>query len=68
MNCIFDIFKSPKTDPTKNSKKGQLKLVKNELGEFKTVNKHSQGIDLLIPVFDNGHMLKEWTLEEVRSH
>ena len=60
-----DIFKDP-IDKSKRSKKGKLALIK-ENGIFKTVKqKGSEGKDLLVQVFHNGKVLKEYTFEEVR--
>ena len=51
----------------KKSKAGRLKLVKNN-GVFETIQ-HCQDFsgDILVPIFENGHILKEWTFEEVRE-
>ncbi len=62
-----DVIKDPITDPGKKSKKGRLALVLNK-GEYKTVNfgtEHES--NLLVPVFRNGEILKEYTFEEVRA-
>jgi nicotinamide phosphoribosyltransferase len=64
-----DVCKTPLTDPTKASKKGYLDLVKME-GTYYTVkvleNKpHNES--QLVTVFENGKILKEYTLEEVRQ-
>jgi nicotinamide phosphoribosyltransferase len=61
-----DVFKKPITDPNKNSKRGRLKLV-NINGKYKTVSKKQLGEDLLVPIFRNGELLKDYTLEEIRS-
>jgi nicotinamide phosphoribosyltransferase len=64
----FDIQKQPK-DVTKTSKKGKLKLIKLN-GEYKTVgiNEYPEYADLLVTVFENGILLKEYTLEEIRKN
>lgn len=55
----------------KKSKKGHLKLVKQSDGKFITLTSDDEGfdeaIDVLVPVFENGVILKEWTFEEVRE-
>lgn len=65
-----DVYKQPKTDSKKNSKRGRLALVKNELGIFETVpeaeaSKYPSG-DLLLEVFRNGEILKDYSFSEVR--
>jgi nicotinamide phosphoribosyltransferase len=61
-----DVFKRPVTDETKNSKRGRLGLIR-EGGEYRTVPQSQAGAnDLLVPVFRDGSILKEWTLDEVR--
>lgn len=65
-----DIFKNPKTDPTKASKKGRITLVQTATGEIQTVKEDEITADmteLLTPVYENGKLLKEWTFEEVRE-
>ena len=62
-----DVFKQPKTDAGKNSKKGQLKLVQSNFGQLVTVPVTAPGQDLLVPVFENGELLRSYTLDEVRA-
>ena len=65
-----EIFKNPKTDPTKASKKGRITLVQTATGEIQTVKEDEITADmteLLTPVYENGKLLKEWTFEEVRE-
>ncbi|WP_126972112.1 nicotinate phosphoribosyltransferase [Gynurincola endophyticus] len=51
----------------KKSKKGQLKLVKEE-GAYKTYRiEENDAKDLMVPVFENGTILKEYTFEEIIS-
>jgi nicotinamide phosphoribosyltransferase len=59
------VFKEPKTDPGKRSKAGRLSLVKRE-GKVQTVS-GEQPDDMLVPVFRNGEILREYTLDEVRK-
>lgn len=55
----------------KKSKQGQLKLVKNEDGTYKTVTSMDVDYDTvkdeLVEVFRNGEILKDWTFEEIRE-
>lgn len=68
-----EIYKDPVTDTGKRSKRGKLTLVRHQTtGEYKTLvypipknGPNSQ--EALIPVFENGKILKEWTFEEVRQ-
>ena len=53
---VRDVYKDPKSDPTKKSLAGVLKLVKNNC-EYSTVRddaEHREMEDLLVPVFHNG--------------
>jgi len=64
-----DVCKTPATDPSKASKKGYLDLVKMD-GQYYTVkvleNKpHNES--QLVTVFENGKIMKEYSLEEVRK-
>ena len=59
------VWKDPVTDNGKRSKAGRMSLVR-EGGELKTV----EGVrkdDLLVPVFEDGKILRRFTLEEVRA-
>lgn len=61
-----NVFKDPITDPGKKSKMGRLDLV-NFGDNFETVNYPIHPTSSkLIDVFENGKVLKEWTLDEVR--
>lgn len=61
-----DVYKQPKTDTGKNSKRGRLVLV-NENG-FKTIpadgNNHR---DELVSVFRNGEILQDYTFADIRE-
>jgi nicotinamide phosphoribosyltransferase len=61
-----DIFKDP-LDQSKRSKRGQLKLIKED-GQFKTVRLEEEGEDILETVFLNGDLVKEFTFDEVRAN
>ncbi len=68
-----EIYKDPVTDTGKRSKRGKLTLVRHQTtGEYKTsvypIPKNGPNSqEALIPVFENGKILKEWTFEEVRK-
>ena len=50
----------------KKSKTGKLKLVKDENGQFQTIQKaDSFEDDLLVDVFENGNLLVDYTFEEI---
>ena len=59
------VFKDPATDAGKRSKAGRLSLVR-EGGKLVTVE-GEQKDSLLEPVFENGKILRTFTLEEVRA-
>lgn len=69
----YDIYKAPKTDNgVKNSAKGRVMVVKNGLGKLSLVDQISEqqfnSLDnLLVPVFENGHLLIEHDIEEIRT-
>ena len=64
------VYKQPITDPGKDSKRGQLALVKTENGSFKTIMEKDdiENRNILETVFLNGEIKKEYTLEEVRNN
>lgn len=68
-----DVFKSPITDTGKISKAGRLRLVPmdNAAGgiSYQTVNElaNVHGKDILVEVFRNGEILKEYTFDEIRQ-
>jgi len=63
-----DVFKDPITDQGKKSKKGQLKLVKDG-DSYKTLcdGEGAEADDLLVKVFENGVLTKDWTKMEVST-
>jgi nicotinamide phosphoribosyltransferase len=70
--CGRDIFKDPKTDDgTKKSAKGLMQVYRNpqtgklELKDQCTWDEEEQGE--LKTVFKNGHLIINWTLEEIRA-
>jgi nicotinamide phosphoribosyltransferase len=64
----YDVFKSPVTDPGKNSKKGILRLVQKN-GKFVTVGESDAEPqdDFLQEVFYNGDLTNEQTFDEIRE-
>lgn len=51
----------------KTSKKGKLKLVESE-GKYKTIQEATDEVgDIMVKVFENGEILKEWTFEEIQE-
>lgn len=61
-----DVSKDPVTDTGKRSKKGHQALVR-ENGHLTTVRGPRKD-DQLVPVYENGRVLKVYTLEEVRAN
>jgi nicotinamide phosphoribosyltransferase len=50
----------------KKSKTGKLKLIKDEKGQFQTIQKtDSFEDDLLVAVFENGNLLVDYTFDEI---
>jgi nicotinamide phosphoribosyltransferase len=63
-----DVFKSPVTDPGKMSKKGRLDLVQSCGGGYRTVKAGEESFNSVMrPVFRNGEILVEDSLEEIRK-
>lgn len=62
----YDIQKKP-LDSSKASKKGRLKLVKDG-DSYSTVSESDPRPDVLVTVFENGVLLKEYTFAEVRAN
>jgi nicotinamide phosphoribosyltransferase len=59
-----DIQKDP-LDKSKTSKRGRLKLIK-ENGEYKTVREEESGENLLVECFRNGVVVTEYSFENAR--
>ena len=62
-----DVYKDPITDHDKKSKRGRLKLVK-ENGIYSTKSLHEVGDDILRTVFENGAILEEIDFEGVKRN
>lgn len=63
------VYKDPVTDPGKTSKKGIVYVLKNGR-KYETYTKLTLdpvAEDQLIPVFENGYMLKEYMLDQIRA-
>ena len=61
-----DVSKEPITDSGKRSKRGRLSLVSDGRA-YQTV-RSPRADDLLVPVYENGAVLRTYTLEEVRAN
>jgi len=67
----IDVYKDPITDSGKRSKRGELALIKNYNGEFETIRKSkmpASSEDILRPIFYNGELFNETSLDEVRAN
>lgn len=62
----IDVFKDPITDPGKKSKKGLLDLVMRN-GNMETVSGVDNFGSLLKVVYENGQLLKEYSLNDIRG-
>jgi nicotinamide phosphoribosyltransferase len=60
------VYKDPATDPGKQSKQGRLALVQTDAG-YQTVAASAAATDLLVPVYENGIILQEYRLTEIRE-
>uniref|UniRef100_A0A8C2XAF7 Nicotinamide phosphoribosyltransferase n=1 Tax=Cyclopterus lumpus TaxID=8103 RepID=A0A8C2XAF7_CYCLU len=82
LNCAFkcsyvesngkgmDVYKQPVTDPSKGSKRGRLSLRRNTDGLLETIERGAgkPEEDLLVTVFENGSLLQDYSLEEIRKN
>jgi len=71
----IEVYKDPITDKVKKSKRGKMALVKNgdEKLDFETIQ-HAQTMngdieakDVLVPVFQDGEILVDYTLDSIRE-
>lgn len=63
-----DVYKDPVTDPGKKSKRGRLSLhCSGGVWETKMGPACDPDTDLLVDVFENGAILKEYTFDEIRA-
>lgn len=67
----IDVFKDPVTDSGKRSKKGRITLYRDTQGDYETARIGTPDDhyveDVLVKVFENGKIIKEWTFDEVRA-
>ena len=69
-----DVYKNPITDSGKISKKGRLDLIKLNNGKYESINisnlkeNEYHKDSLMEVVFENGEILKDYTLDEVREN
>lgn len=67
-----EIFKDPKTDDgVKKSLKGLICVKKDQMGKFYAIDQVSPDVEAtgeLHTVFENGQLIKEWTLSEIREN
>lgn len=66
----IEVYKDPITDPGKKSKRGKLDLIKDATGQYMTINTLEYGkpyTSELVKVFENGEVLVEYTLAELRE-
>lgn len=63
-----NVYKHPSSDPTKNSKCGRLKLIKETVQvTYKTVPERTSGQNELKVVFQNGKITSYTTLDQIRK-
>jgi nicotinamide phosphoribosyltransferase len=65
-----EVYKDPITDPGKTSKKGIVYVLRNAAGQLETFTQPTPtpvAGDQLIPVFENGNVLREYNLDEIRE-
>jgi nicotinamide phosphoribosyltransferase len=64
-----EVFKKPITDLGKISKPGKVKTFRRSDGlMFSAVGQEKNADPLTVPVWENGNLLMDWTLEEVRAN
>jgi nicotinamide phosphoribosyltransferase len=61
-----DVFKDPKTDTGKRSKRGRLKLYKED-GTYTTLPESEPGKDELVVYYENGRLPNEQKLADIRE-
>ncbi|XP_043977419.1 nicotinamide phosphoribosyltransferase 2 isoform X2 [Gambusia affinis] len=66
----MDVCKQPVTDPSKGSKRGRLSLRRNSDGFLETIERGAgkPEEDLLVTVFENGSLLQDYSLDEIRKN
>jgi nicotinamide phosphoribosyltransferase len=67
------VGKDPATDYGKRSKRGRMVLIQNDDGEYETIVETDERYtaevenDLLVTVFENGELVRDYTFDEVRQ-
>lgn len=67
------VAKDPITDKGKRNKPGRLKLVRDSKGNFQTLssvlnpNEFESARDQLVTIFENGRLLREYSLDTIRN-
>ncbi len=61
-----DVYKDPVTDPGKMSKKGRQALIRDADG-WRTVPSASVSENRMVPVFRDGKLLRQTTLDAIRA-
>lgn len=62
-----NVFKNPITDSSKKSKAGRLVLIKSGHAYSTVRDENTTEKNLLVPVFENGKLLKDYSLSEIRT-
>lgn len=62
-----DVYKDPVTDPGKKSKRGKQDLISDGAGGFNTVSGQMGDLSLLETVYEDGRILRQQNLDEVRA-
>ncbi|VDK42729.1 unnamed protein product [Anisakis simplex] len=64
-----DVWKNPTTDTGKKSKKGRLTLQRRDDGSIVTIQEGlgDESKDMMVTVFENGRLLVDYTLDEIRE-
>ena len=71
-----DVYKDPVTDSGKRSKRGRISLFEDANGDYHTLpigftdetSTAVSALDVLVPVYKDGKILVDYTLEEVRNN
>jgi nicotinamide phosphoribosyltransferase len=62
-----EVYKDPITDPGKKSKRGRLKLITTDHGQFITVSESDARKDQMVDLFLNGDLMTDDSLEVIRA-
>lgn len=61
-----EVYKQPVTAPWKDSKAGRMKLIQED-GQYKTVKQNAPGEDIMQTVFEDGKLLVDPKLDDIRE-